>query len=161
MRKQQSGVMLLEALIAILIFSLGILGVVGMQASAVNASRDAKYRSDAGLLANELIGQMWASDRTPSVLQANFQGDGTLSGSTLVDGNGYTAWLNRVADYTDTDGVFHLGALPGAAQVPPTVTVALGAVGPQRSSSTVTINIFWRAPNEQAPHNYRVVVQII
>ena len=38
LRSRQSGVMLLEALIAILIFSLGILGLVGMQASAVRAS---------------------------------------------------------------------------------------------------------------------------
>ena len=37
MRKPQSGVMLLEALIAILIFSLGVLGIVGMQASAIKA----------------------------------------------------------------------------------------------------------------------------
>ena len=57
LRKHQSGVMLLEALIAILIFSLGVLGVVGMQASAIAASRDAKYRTDAALLANEIIGQ--------------------------------------------------------------------------------------------------------
>ncbi|MBL0167679.1 MAG: hypothetical protein IPP85_11320 [Propionivibrio sp.] len=42
MRKQQSGVMLLEALIAILIFSLGVLGIGGLQASAVAATRDAK-----------------------------------------------------------------------------------------------------------------------
>ncbi len=35
MRKNQSGVMLLEALIAILIFSIGILGIVGMQASTI------------------------------------------------------------------------------------------------------------------------------
>ena len=51
MRNRQSGVMLLEAMIAILIFSLGVLGVVGMQAMAVAASRDAKYRADAALLA--------------------------------------------------------------------------------------------------------------
>ena len=54
MHNKQSGVMLLEALIAILIFSLGVLGIVGMQASAVKASRDAKYRADAGLLAARL-----------------------------------------------------------------------------------------------------------
>ena len=35
-RKSQSGIMLLEALIAILIFSMGVLGLVGMQAAAVN-----------------------------------------------------------------------------------------------------------------------------
>lgn len=58
MKRDQSGVMLLEAMIAILIFSLGVLGVVAMQAMAVSASRDAKYRADAALLADELLGKM-------------------------------------------------------------------------------------------------------
>lgn len=55
----QRGVMLLEALIAILIFSLGILAMVGMQAVALNHSGQAKYRADASFLANKLVAQMW------------------------------------------------------------------------------------------------------
>ncbi len=151
MRKSQSGVMLLEALIAILIFSLGILGVVGMQASAVKASRDAKYRTDAGLLANELIGQMWSGNRDGATLQANFQGDGNQTGPTniLADGPIYTAWQARVAS-----------TLPGTVANPSVVTVVPGLVGPPRTSSLVTVTVSWISPNEQAAHNYRVVVQI-
>ena len=67
--RHQAGSMLLEAFIAILIFSMGILAIVGMQASAVKSSADAKYRSEASLLANELIGQMWVSDRTRAASQ--------------------------------------------------------------------------------------------
>ena len=52
--------MLLEALIAILIFSFGILGIVGLQAASIRNGSEAKYRTDASFLANELIGQMWA-----------------------------------------------------------------------------------------------------
>jgi type IV pilus assembly protein PilV len=143
--------MLLEALIAILIFSLGILGVVGMQASAVKASRDAKYRTDAGLLANELIGQMWSGNRDGATLQANFQGDGNQTGPTniLADGPIYTAWQARVAS-----------TLPGTVANPSVVTVVPGLVGPPRTSSLVTVTVSWISPNEQAAHNYRVVVQI-
>ncbi|MBK8577809.1 MAG: type IV pilus modification protein PilV [Candidatus Accumulibacter sp.] len=63
--KAQAGVMLLEALIAILIFSLGILSLVALQGTSIQLTSDAKYRTDATLLANRLIGQMWASDLTP------------------------------------------------------------------------------------------------
>lgn len=56
----QKGSMLLEALIAILIFSFGILGIVGLQAASIKNGSEAKYRSDASFLANELIGMMWA-----------------------------------------------------------------------------------------------------
>lgn len=52
--------MLLEALIAILIFSFGILAIVGLQAASIKNGSDAKFRTDASFLANELIGQMWA-----------------------------------------------------------------------------------------------------
>jgi len=51
--------MLLEALIGILIFSVGILALIGMQATAMRATIDAKYRSEASFLANEVIGRMW------------------------------------------------------------------------------------------------------
>ena len=54
LRHAQSGVMLLEALIAILIFSLGILALIGLQATAISQSTDARYRSEAALLANDI-----------------------------------------------------------------------------------------------------------
>ena len=52
--------MLLEALIAILIFSFGVLGIVGLQASMVKSTSDAKYRSTASYIAQQRIGEMWA-----------------------------------------------------------------------------------------------------
>ncbi len=55
----QSGMMLLEGLIAIVIFSLGILAIVGIQTASVRHTTDAKYRLDASFLANQSIGKMW------------------------------------------------------------------------------------------------------
>jgi type IV pilus assembly protein PilV len=57
---KQRGIVLLEGLIAILIFSFGVLAMVGMQAASVRHTTDAKYRVDASFLANQSIGQMWA-----------------------------------------------------------------------------------------------------
>lgn len=56
---QQQGIALLEVLIAILIFSIGILGAVGLQASMIKANSDAKYRAEAGFIAEQRISQMW------------------------------------------------------------------------------------------------------
>jgi len=58
--KQQGGVVLLEGLIAIVIFAFGVLAIVGMQASTMRATSDAKYRVDASFLINQTLGQMWA-----------------------------------------------------------------------------------------------------
>jgi type IV pilus assembly protein PilV len=137
----QGGSVLLEALVAILIFSVGILAVVGMQTSAVKAASDAKYRSDASLLAGELLGQMWVSDRIGANMQTNFQGGGG------TDGGAYTTWLANVT-----------ATLPGVAAGvnQPTVTV-------NTASGLVTVTVFWKLPSEpaaNAPHNYMVIAQI-
>jgi type IV pilus assembly protein PilV len=58
-RKKQGGVALLEALIAIFLFSLGILALVGLQATMSKNVTQAKLRGEASFLANQLIGQMW------------------------------------------------------------------------------------------------------
>jgi type IV pilus assembly protein PilV len=58
-RRQQSGVLLLEGLVAILIFSFAVLALVGLQARLTTAQSEAKYRADASYLANELLGVMW------------------------------------------------------------------------------------------------------
>ncbi len=57
---KQRGIVLLEGMIAILIFSFGILAIVGLQAAAIKHTTDAKYRVDASFLANQSIGLMWA-----------------------------------------------------------------------------------------------------
>jgi len=58
------GVMLLEALIAILIFSIGILAVVGMQTTTIKNVTDSKHRTEAAFLANKLLSQMWTDAET-------------------------------------------------------------------------------------------------
>jgi type IV pilus assembly protein PilV len=57
--QHQSGIALIEALVGILIFAFGVLGLVGLQASMTSAQSSAKFRGDASNLANELIGVMW------------------------------------------------------------------------------------------------------
>lgn len=140
-RRQQAGVMLLEALLSILIFSVGVLSIIGLQVTSVKQASDSKYRSDASLLANQLIGEMWTSNRTAASLQTDFQ----------TGGAAYNTWL---ADVTNSST-----GLPGAAANPPTVNIA---TNPATNSSQVTVTISWRAPYEATTviHNYTVVAQI-
>lgn len=62
-RAASSGFALIEALIAILIFSLATLGLLGLQVSMTRAQSSAKYRADAAFLANDLIGTIWSDAR--------------------------------------------------------------------------------------------------
>ena len=83
---RQQGVVLLEALIAILIFSLGILGLVGLQASMVKGTSEAKYRAEASYVAQREIGRIWADpNNAASYLQngTDITASSTLPGGTL------------------------------------------------------------------------------
>lgn len=146
----QRGIVLLESLIAILVFSLGILALVSMQAFAVNAASDAQYRSDAVQLANELIGSMWASDRTPATLEAAFESPG---------GTGYAAWRGDTS--TPEEGTV-LGTLPGTKGVAtnyPTVAITQ-VTDTTQPSALVTITIYWQAPTDQSRHSFTTITQI-
>lgn len=59
--KGQQGVVLLESLIAILIFSMGIIALMGLQAAMIGNTTDAKYRADAAYIAQQRLGEMWAN----------------------------------------------------------------------------------------------------
>lgn len=138
----QRGSMMLEALIAILIFSMGILAIVGMQAASVKQASDARYRIEANFLVNQVIGQMWVSNRTPAILQANY----------ATGGPAYTAWL---ADVQAT--------LPGASGAnAPLITIVPvpGINPPNTATSQVTVQVFWVAPGETVPHNHLAITQI-
>ncbi|PFH10030.1 type IV pilus assembly protein PilV [Collimonas sp. PA-H2] len=61
--QQQGGFTLIEVLIAILIFSFGILGLVGLQAATINNSISAEDRSQAALLTDNLVAMLWSKSK--------------------------------------------------------------------------------------------------
>lgn len=63
----QQGVVLLETLIAILIFSMSVLAIVGLQAAMVKNTTEAKFRSDASYIAQQTLGRMWADPVNASI----------------------------------------------------------------------------------------------
>ncbi len=88
--RTQQGVALLEGLIAVLIFSLGILAIVGLQGTAMRISTDAKMRIDASNIANQLVGSMWADPTNLSAHAVNDQSidelpEGKISATVVGD----------------------------------------------------------------------------
>jgi len=77
-KSAQQGVVLLEALIAILLFSMGVLAVVGLQAAMIKNTADSKYRADAAYIAQQRIGLMWSD---PTSLPA----DPSVTVSAITD----------------------------------------------------------------------------
>jgi type IV pilus assembly protein PilV len=134
-QSSQQGSVVLEALISILLFSIGILAIVGLQAVSIKNVTAAKYRSDASLLVNQVIGQMWVGDKTNATLSANF---------SSPSGANYAAWASSVAQ-----------ALPGVSGVPanaPTIAIDAG--------NNATVTVFWQAPDETVAHNYTAIAVV-
>ena len=126
---RQSGAMLLEALIGILLFSIGILAVVALQGTATKTVTQAKFRSDASFLADELIGQIWAN-RTNAP---------TYAYPVASPPPAVTAWVNQVQ-----------ARLPNAAIYQPTVAVTPTAYAgpPTYTAYQVSVTLSWQLPDE-------------
>lgn len=138
----QRGSFLLEGLISVLIVALGLLGLIGLQARAIQNVDDAQYRAEASYLANALLGQMWVHDRTKLIADFDSGGGGT----------NYTEFKNWASQ-----------RLPGA-NIPanaPVVTVTQPGLTPQ--ATDVRIQIFWQAPAEPTgspAHKYEIVATV-
>lgn len=59
-RRAQSGSVLIEAMVAVTIFSMGGLALVGLQSAMVKNSSDNRYRAEAQLIAQSHIANMMA-----------------------------------------------------------------------------------------------------
>lgn len=118
------GVMLIEALVALLIFAFGVLGLVGLQAAMTKAQGTAKFRADAAFLAQQVLGSMWS--------------DAPLA-SYGAGGGGVVGCAGNLRCYNWDKKV--KSTLPGG-------STAITVVG-----SEVTIAISWTQPNE-GTHTY-------
>jgi type IV pilus assembly protein PilV len=156
-QSKQTGIALLETLLAILVFSLGILTVVAIQAASVKMAADAQLRTRAALLANQLVGTMWTSGLELDELQTKFK----------TGGSEYNKWL---ADYVKC-------ALPGLGEckssdlpaegLRPEVEVTYEApvdpCKPPETNGEVSITLFWRTPSmksDEDPRRHVVKSQI-
>ncbi len=129
--RRESGLALIESLIAILLISFGIIGIIGLQARSISFTSDARYRVEASALADRLIAEMWIS---PTNLAGYaWAGAGTPPAALAP-------WVAAVE-----------ATLPGADLTPPTVAIS--------TDNTVTITLAWRPPGG-SQHSHVVITNI-
>lgn len=105
----QKGFALMDVLTAILLFSIGVLALVGLQSAMVRTQTEAKIRADASYLANDVIGRIWSdinklSDYVGSKCDAHARCEEwqDLVESTLPQGVGSIAADTSTGDVTVT-----------------------------------------------------------
>lgn len=145
MRRAQDGMMLLEALLGILLFSIGILGLVGLQSVSIKNTTDARLRSEAGYLANQIVGRMWA-DRP------------NLANYALTTGTNCSGAVAQLKDWL-CQVERSLPGITSAAATRPTIAV-------DTTTNTVTVTLHWRMNDNPAItdgsdiHNYVLITRI-
>lgn len=150
----EQGVMLIEAMVAILIFSLGILGMVALGGQAVGAQSDAQYRTEASGLADAIAGEIAVNvDRTnngtniaaslPAFSHRAGGANCVYAGGPAVNPR-VLALVNRAA------------ALPGATAAQQQIAVQNGAGAFNR----VQITLCWRTANDNAWRQHTYVTYV-
>lgn len=132
-RQATCGIVLLEALIAVLVLSLGALGIAGLAARALRDAGNAHWRGEAASLATSTLARMWTED--PSTLAARY--DSSAGGAGFRD---VVAAASRLPGVSATRNV-------------PVVAVREDDVGP---SPRVTITLFWQTPDDATAHRYAI-----
>ncbi|WP_369630670.1 MULTISPECIES: hypothetical protein [unclassified Variovorax] len=142
----QRGVMLIEALVAIAIFSLAILGILGLQATAIRAVSDADYRAKASFFANQIVGRMWVDRFNVPTYALNASATACDPGDNTAANPLVTSWLSELSNTTNQ------GALPGASGLQQQIVV-----GP---NNVVTVTLCWQSPQDELTHNFTLTTQI-
>ncbi|MFZ4691337.1 MAG: hypothetical protein ACOYL2_02475 [Burkholderiaceae bacterium] len=129
----QRGSSLLEGLLAILLFSIGLLSLLMLLSATLIESSNARYRIEASLLISDLVSHMWIGDHSLNGLKTRF------ADTTSKD---YQSWFTSVSN-----------RLPG-------VSAKLNA--PQITiddARNVTVNIRWQVPGDSTSH--QMIVQTL
>ena len=116
-RRQQRGVTLIEVLVTIVVLSLGLLGMAGLQLSSMRLSQGSQMRSTAAQLATDMAERMRSGDARNYALALT----ATRPGGTSQRERDQADWLARVA------------ALPGGQ----------GGIAIDAVNNTVTITVQW------------------
>jgi type IV pilus assembly protein PilV len=115
----QKGSALLEGLVAVMIFSFGLLGIAGFQMSMTKQTTNIQYRLEASSLVSSAMGDMEAD----ATQVACYTTTPPPAGCERA-----VAWFAKVA------------TMPGAATHTPTIST--------NASKVTTITVFWSLPKE-------------
>lgn len=146
-RKHQSGFGLLEQLVTLLVFSVGVVGAIKLQATAINQASDAQYRSETSLLANQIIEIMRTDSAALRTYQHNPGGGLTCVPTVTASSNAnVVAWLNS---FTTTNSPTYL---PSATSTSQQISVDF--------TNIVQVTVCWKPPHDDGCHNLTLSSQI-
>jgi type IV pilus assembly protein PilV len=151
--RRQAGSFILEAIISLLLFAVGVISLMGLVIQGLNQVGQSKARNDASYLAGELIAEMWV--RT-SVEIGGQAGETCTAASTswtcrvksLIPTASPEVYVNQSCNCVHGDSTA-TGTTAGVAGAC-TGTATTGAAVPVVNQQPVTVCIFWTDRKETA-----------
>lgn len=154
----QQGFFLIEALVAILIFALGILGLVAMGGTAVSSQSDAQYRTEATGLADAIASEINLNvDRTSAL---------TTQASLAVYSHQATgtncAFTGPVTTNASVLAIAYRAGNSGGVGLPGATTASQQIVigDPATTFNRVEITLCWQTANDVAPRRHTLVTYV-
>lgn len=147
--RSSKGFTMIEVLVSLLVFSFGVLAMVGLQATAVRLSTDARDRASATFLADQLLGRILIANPADAAAFAH-KPTGTTAcapGGSSSTNSVVTGWLSEVS-----------AVLPNAVSDDQQVVVTTTGSG-ANAVTDVTVRLCWQRGND-APHSLTVTNRV-
>lgn len=143
--RRERGFTLIEVLVSVLVFSVGVLGMVGLQATAVRLATDAQQRAEATFLADQLLARMLIADPAAAASFAHHP-DGTTRCAPTGAASTHALVTDWLADVTAT--------FPRASADEQQITVS------GTPANEVTVRLCWRNTESDVPHVLEVTNRV-
>jgi type IV pilus assembly protein PilV len=149
MCSKQRGMLLIEVMVALLLFVVGILGLVQAMNVSQSAQSDAQFRADAATHASNIVQQIWlrvdhttaaAFDTSLATFQHLNSGTACAFSGTASTNTDVTDWIAKVRTGST--------ALPGATAAMQQVRIDVAA------GNRVTVTLCWQGPKDTAPRKH-------
>ncbi len=177
--KRMSGLSLIEILVTVVVLSIGLLGIAGMQAFGMRYSHDSYARSQANIFANELIERMHANpDGVRNGDYKDAEGSAALDCSAVTNDPAHTAnaapncagastctvtelaqldfFRTRCGQFLAGPGVLVGGVenlLPGGAITITCTDSSVGVAPACEGDNTRTVRVTWQDPDQKGTAN--------
>ena len=129
-------------MVAVLLFAIGILGIVGLQASMMQAQTDSKVRADAANLVDEVATLMWSELSRGKPLPASMNNVVQFKAAACAGDVTCNGWLTKV------QSTLPGGTLSALSFDETNTDAADPAFG------LVSVKLSWTLPNSTIPHSY-------
>lgn len=133
MSSRDGGSALIESLLAVLVFSVGLLSLLALLTATLKESDNARYRSEASLLATDLVSRMWSGERSLQSLRQRF----------TPAADEYQRWLERVKS-----------TLPGITDNQNLPELLID------DERRITLTLRWQIPSDTQQHQLVVVTRL-